>query len=120
MMLSIESLKELITDSPGIDNPRLAEILEISCARVQRWVDKLVEVREDNGSGAWLFKQKKHGRNAYFTSVYAKSNNTPEIILKPRDRSKEYIKAKASRKNMTNNILESSGASWPAPKRLLG
>jgi hypothetical protein len=119
MMLSIDSLKKLITYNPGINNPKLAETYGDSCAKVQRWINKLYKLREDDGKETWLFKQKLYGRNVYFTRVYARENNIPEVILKPQDRKEENAKYYVRKKEEAIAVRRLSIACWPAPKRLI-
>ena len=116
MELSVETMKQAITDNPGITNPELEEIFNKDCHAIGRCRVKLKNTREVDGKESWLFRQMDCGLHRNFSRTYAKKHNIRKMIPAPK---KQGDTNKSGEETATGDDSIRMAKMWAAPKRLL-
>lgn len=116
MELSIESMKQVITDNPGITNPEIEAIFDKDCHAVKRWRDRVNNTREDGTNKSWLFIQSFGRVHRYYSRSYAKQNNIPDKILA---KASGTGSKPSATERQSNDDVNRMAKMWKAPKRVI-
>lgn len=106
-MSSVESIKRLVSERPGITNKEIAEHYSVCEETARNWMG--CKLKDKLG----LFIQKTNRHKTYYTMAYAAKHNVPKKVINSRVNSDQVIRIKEQE---YADYLGKINGMWVVPK----